>query len=351
MLVTIVIPAYNAKEFISATIESVRAQTHKQWELIVVDGGSSDGTFELAEEYGERDPRIMAERLRRAGTAVSACNLGFAQRSWKSEYTLFLDHDDLLVNDGLAKLVNALKADPDAVAAYGRFRGIDENGHPMRGPEADRFTESRMIVDRNRLVPLPVDAPLTFSALAYGNCIMATGQVLIRTEAVRRAGPFDSATFPCDDWDMWLRLSLVGSILPVDGVVLEYRLNDDKRLPADEEMDEGDLQVRRKLAASLAGHELGDIALTAWRLRERHQISQAARRAVAHATRSRVGDAKSEAEHAAQLWAEYRQHWGIWRRSGKPPAQATPPKPPKTPVIQTVESPGITPNLHSAART
>lgn len=313
MLVTIVIPAYNAGQYLEATIDSVRRQSYTKWELIIVDGGSSDNTFDIAEDWGERDHRIIAMR-QRSGNAVNACNTGLAHRSKSSRYLLFLDHDDVLAPYALAELVHALETEPEMVAAYGRFRFMDDDGNVIRTLDADRFTERRIAVHGNKRVRLNLNEPLGFTALAYRNCIASTGQVLMRTNAVHHLGPFDPATFPCDDWDMWVRLSLFGGLRLVDVITLEYRMHEGKRGLPTFDPDPDEITVRRKLATSLAGLEAGRLVLTAWKLREWCVVEAHLRRAAVACLTFRYAQARSEYNRASDYFKSYWKHWGWFHR-------------------------------------
>src|ERR1039457_6418785 len=93
--ISVIIPAYNAELFLGQAIESVINQTHTNWEVIIVDDGSTDSTFSIASEFVHRDSRIRLIRQNNAG-ASSARNYGFAESSPSSEYVLFLDADDVL---------------------------------------------------------------------------------------------------------------------------------------------------------------------------------------------------------------------------------------------------------------
>jgi glycosyltransferase involved in cell wall biosynthesis len=314
MQVTVVIPAYNAQSTIGTAIDSVRAQTCGEWELIVVDGGSDDHTYKIACEYSEHDSRILAVQYAGCDNAVAALNLGVRERSRNSRYVLILDPDDRLVSDALEGLIEALEQDRSAVAAYGRFRIVDGAGNHLRTMAADRFTDNRVAVDEDgRTFLLPLESPLTFHALAVENCVKSTGQMLIRSEALRRLGPFDPKAFPNDDWDMWIRLSLVGEILLLDKIVLEYRTQTDGEGLANTEIDDGELYVRRKLAHLLAGDDLHAVALAGWRLRERRLVGRRFRSAMATGLAGRRSQAAIDIAQATRESFEYLYHWGLWR--------------------------------------
>src|SRR4051794_17886995 len=123
--VSIVMPAYNTGRFITEAIESVLAQRYRNWELVIIDDGSTDNTGSIIE--GFTDPRIVALRQPNGGL-TSARNLGLSNVS--GDWVLFLDSDDLLRPDALDVLIEAAwarRARTPAVV-YGDYVRIDETG-------------------------------------------------------------------------------------------------------------------------------------------------------------------------------------------------------------------------------
>jgi glycosyltransferase involved in cell wall biosynthesis len=249
MKVSVVVPAHNAEPFLERTLESVLAQTFGDWELVIVDDGSSDGTVAIAEAYVKRARRLHVVRQTNAGTAA-ARNRGLAETSLASQYIAFLDHDDVWQRDTLEVLLDALDAHPEAVAVNGLSRIVDDRGEPCEPGELEMWGRRRRGVVGKRLAAWPVHAPTTLAVLAYRNCIYTPGQVLIRRTALEAVGPFDPSASPCDDWDMWLRLSQHGPIAFVDRVVLSWRKHANNAGRQSELMVEKMAYVRRKLLAA-----------------------------------------------------------------------------------------------------
>ena len=127
---SVITPCYNGEEFLGRTIESVIAQSLGDWEMIVVDDGSSDRSAEVAESYGRRDPRVRC--VRQSNQYLSrARNNGFTQVSPESRYLLFLDADDVLLPHAFETMSTHLDAHPEAGAAYNLHRLIDDNDLPL----------------------------------------------------------------------------------------------------------------------------------------------------------------------------------------------------------------------------
>lgn len=102
-LVSIIMPAYNCETFIAEAIASVRAQTYRHWNLIVVDDCSTDGTARVAREWAERDPRVRVLSLLANRGTSAARNLGLAHSAGR--YVAFLDADDIWAADKLDKQI------------------------------------------------------------------------------------------------------------------------------------------------------------------------------------------------------------------------------------------------------
>ena len=107
MRVSVIVPAYNAANYLAETIESVRAQTASDWELIVVNDGSSDNTAQIANEYGGRDRRMHLLSKENGGVA-SARNAGYQASDPEAEYICYLDADDVWEPDTLEQFTSAL---------------------------------------------------------------------------------------------------------------------------------------------------------------------------------------------------------------------------------------------------
>jgi glycosyltransferase involved in cell wall biosynthesis len=223
--ISIVIPTHRG-QFLAATVASVRAQTLPDWELVIVDDGSTDGTAALAAALAASDPRIRVVTLARNQGIALARNAGLAAITAGSHLVAFLDHDDMWTPDALESLAGALAARPEASAAHGIATCVDPDGTPVAVPGVtDRLPFNRRGVVHGRVTTWPVDQPTEFINLAYEDCIASVGSILIRRAALEQVGGFDARAEPADDYDMWIRLSRVGSIAFLPKPVLLYRLH------------------------------------------------------------------------------------------------------------------------------
>jgi glycosyltransferase involved in cell wall biosynthesis len=199
-LISIVTPAFDVAPFVADTIRSARAQHMSDWEMILVDDGSRDGTARAAEHAAEGDPRIRILRQANAGVAV-ARNAGLAAA--RGEALLFLDADDWLAPDALRRLATAFRAAPDAALAYGPWAAVAEAARPGDLPLTLKTG------------PFPTGDVL--DRLLVRNLLVNGGHALIRREALDAAGGFRPGIRYGEDWECWVRLALGGRFARVAG--------------------------------------------------------------------------------------------------------------------------------------
>jgi glycosyltransferase involved in cell wall biosynthesis len=181
-LVSVIIPTYNRGWILTEAIDSVLAQDYKDYELIVVDDGSTDNTREILDTYG-RDIVV----LRQTNKGVSAArNRGIAQAG--GQLVAFLDSDDIWQPRKLSRQVDFFKLNPDAVINQTEEIWI-RNG--VRVNPKDRHRKpSGMIFERS-----------------LGLCLVSPSAVMIQKTLFDAVGVFDENLPACEDYDLWLRIS------------------------------------------------------------------------------------------------------------------------------------------------
>lgn len=203
---SVVMPAYNAERFIGEAVDSVVGQTDPDWELIVVDDGSTDKTAEIVAAWNDR--RIRLIRQNNAGVAV-ARNTGMETASGR--YLLFLDSDDRLRTDALQRLGALLDERPEISAVYGDWVFIDEIGQPI-GPETKPL-----------FTPRP--SGMILEPMLRNGFLMQVGCILTKAESLDRVGRWAPYRLG-EDWEFMCRLAAQGEFLYAGaGPVLEYRLH------------------------------------------------------------------------------------------------------------------------------
>lgn len=132
---TFAMPVYNGSNFISDAIESILAQSFEDWELIITDNASEDGTQSIVEGYASKDKRIRYFRNEENIGAAANYNLGFEHA--RGDYFKWCAHDDTISPDYAKVCVAALDEDPSLSLAHGITKGIDKDGNvsPLVGAE------------------------------------------------------------------------------------------------------------------------------------------------------------------------------------------------------------------------
>ena len=180
--VSVVIPTYNLARLLPEAVESVRAQSWPDVEIIVVDDGSTDDSERVLERLSREGVRCF--RQENAG-AAAARNRGIreARKSWVA----FLDADDFWMAGKLAAQFEALEGKPSAAFSY-----TDERIRFEDGSESDRASKA-------------TDGPL-LPQMLVGN-ILSTPTMLVRRDCFDAVGLFDARLRTGEDWDMWMRLA------------------------------------------------------------------------------------------------------------------------------------------------
>jgi len=191
--VSVVVPAYNAAATLRETLESVLAQTFTDFELLVVDDGSTDATAQIALSF--EDPRVRLLPLAHGGVS-RARNLAVDEA--RGKLIAFLDADDLWLPRKLALQVALLDARPEVGLCVTRATRIDAASHATGEMPILEAAEDYTV------------ALLLRSSIA--GCVSAA---VIRPEVFRRAGGFRCGQRQAEDWDLWLRLSLQTKIAVV----------------------------------------------------------------------------------------------------------------------------------------
>jgi len=225
-LVSICVPTWNGASFLGEALSSALDQTFSDFELLVLDDGSSDGTVALVESF--RDPRLALHRNRRRLGIPG--NWNRCLELARGKYVKFLFQDDVLVPTAVARLVAALDTAPDAALAFSRreirHEGIARGRLPLLDGPYRQAVGAFHASFRGR-----VDgASLVADALRQGrdltvNVVGEPSFVLLRREAVLGAGGFDPSFTQLVDWDLWLRLAARGPLVFVDEVLGVFRVH------------------------------------------------------------------------------------------------------------------------------
>lgn len=194
--VSIIVPAYNQEHYLEYALDSVAAQSMPDWECVVIDDGSTDGTAALASRYVARDDRFRLVRQSNQGLA-GARNAGIAAA--EGEYLVFLDSDDGLHPEMLETLTGWLAQRPGVSGVVCGVRLIDEQGVAF---ESTAKVEARNVWVE-MLWALFRESPMEVFSLAN---LFSPVCGCWRRSAILKAGGFDKAATGLEDFDMWLRV-------------------------------------------------------------------------------------------------------------------------------------------------
>lgn len=203
--VSVIIPAFNRIQYISETIGSVTSQTYSDVEIIVVDDGSSDGTYEKLCEFKEEGAINLYTHEDRCNRGQSASlNLGLEKA--RGEYIAILDSDDLFHSEKLQKQVAFLRANPDIGLVYGMGQGIDEEGKYLYDILAPDHVEPN---DPNRVLL---------------DCYFLLPQnSLVRRSVFEQAGYFEESFRAAQDHDMLIRIAEITRMAFMPELLFYYR--------------------------------------------------------------------------------------------------------------------------------
>lgn len=192
--VSVITPAYNAARFLCDTIESVRKQTMTDWELLIIDDGSTDGTVGIIERAMNSDCRIRLLRQSNAGPSA-ARNHGM--RAARGAFFAFLDSDDQWLPGFLEHQLDvfARYPDTDLVTANAYYLGGPQDGQPRR-----RETQGHAVLSLEDIIQ---------------NDSAVFIMTVFRREVFEEVGGFDEGQWTSEDYDFWIRAALAGFVFRV----------------------------------------------------------------------------------------------------------------------------------------
>lgn len=200
--ISIVMPCFNAAAHLPLSIGSILAQSYGDWELIIVDDGSRDGTLAWLQAQSEPRLRIVSQPNQGVSTARNA---GVAAA--RGRYIAFLDADDTWAPGFLEKMVATLDARPDAALAYCGWQNLglpDGRGQPF--------------------VPPDYETPAKRETL-FAGCRWPIHAALAKREAIIAAGGFDPRLKNAEDYALWLEIAGTTTIVRVPEVLAHYHFH------------------------------------------------------------------------------------------------------------------------------
>lgn len=204
--VTVIIPCYNASRFIAETLESVFAQSYRNFNIIAADDGSSDTTLDILKLYSDR---IKILRHPDGGNHGQAATYNLCLRHVDTEYIAFLDNDDKWHADKLKKQIDVFVNNPDVGLIYTNGNYIDANGALMHQIFNPKHIETNKPED-----------------IVIACYIRTPSSVMVRNSILKQVGDFVVGTIP--DHDMWIRLKEVTNFYYINENLHFYRIHDNQ---------------------------------------------------------------------------------------------------------------------------
>jgi hypothetical protein len=202
-LVSVVMSVFNGQTFLSEAVESILHQSFQDFEFVVIDDGSTDGTVDILSTFAKRDKRVRVVRQHNQGRPKSLNDgIGFAS----GRYIARMDADDIAFPNRLETQIDFMEQNPEVGLLGGAFERINSAGQTIdiiRPPLED--SQIRSIMERYN--------PMCHPA------------VLMRRDLVVATGGYRKPLLDADDYDLWLRLAERSKLANLDQVILRYRIH------------------------------------------------------------------------------------------------------------------------------
>ncbi|MFZ4619182.1 MAG: glycosyltransferase [Bacteroidota bacterium] len=199
---TVLLPVHNGMPYLPAALDSILKQTEQELLVIVLDDGSTDGTKEYLRSVS--DPRLTVFTTDRIGLP-SVLNHGLTMVT--TEYTARMDADDIASNERIRKQCDYLDSHPSCILIGSSVHYIGERGNGFLW---------KTIV--------PSEHMKIIEGLFSRKSVLFHPSIVMRTDAVRQSGGYQTGAFPAEDYDLYLRLSSAGEFANIEDVLLSYRV-------------------------------------------------------------------------------------------------------------------------------
>jgi glycosyltransferase involved in cell wall biosynthesis len=202
--VTVLMPVYNGSAYLNASVNSILWQTHRDFEFLIVDDGSTDGSDVILADLASRDRRIRVFRNGHQGV-VAAINRGIAEA--RGDFIVRMDADDIAWPERIERQLAFLGANPQVAAVGCAVRIIDGKGRPL---QTGRY---------------PISPAQVLEHLQSGNSSLASPATTVRRDALIAAGGLRPPFIYAEDFDLLLRLSERYDLANLPDILLDYRVH------------------------------------------------------------------------------------------------------------------------------
>ena len=205
--ISVFMPVYNGRRYLREAVESILAQTFRDFEFLIIDDGSSDGSLGILAEYAESDPRIRLISRENRGL-VATLNEGLALA--RADLVARMDADDVSLPERLEKQHALMEARPEVVLCGAYYEYMDAKGRPLR--KMDHFPTTHEGIEEQHL--------------RGGTCVCHPASMYRRRVALAVGGYDTSITQYAEDYDLWLRMGERGQLANIPEILLRYRDHD-----------------------------------------------------------------------------------------------------------------------------
>jgi len=200
-LISIITPTYNRATSLPRALESIFDQTFKNWEIIIIDDGSTDTTQEILKKFQEQNKNVICIKHDKNKGVTAARNTGLHEA--KGDYIAFLDSDDVWLPQKLEKQLEVFNRSPDIGLVYTGALFINEKGGEQRIKNAT------------------VEGYIYEQEIAF-NPIGSPSRVMVKREVFEKVGMFDENFSVLEDWEMWIRITKTYPVRSINEPLIHY---------------------------------------------------------------------------------------------------------------------------------
>lgn len=222
MQVSVLMPAFNVECYISEAIASVLSQTYDNFELIVIDDGSSDGTLSIAESHARKDGRIKVVSHSNEGMGAS---LNRALDLVNNQWIIRMDADDIMVPNRIERQVDFVRQNPSVSVAGTFVYYVDEDGRVFGKSPRSQLTSSAHVEELVRRNKLRGKTDLeALPTVRFPHFMLYHPSIIMRKSVIKEVGGYRPEFWPAEDFDLWNRIIERGySVLIQPEYLLKYR--------------------------------------------------------------------------------------------------------------------------------
>lgn len=213
-LISIVIPSYNKAKYIQKTLDSIVSQNYQNFEVIIQDGGSNDGTLDVIKKYSIKYPKYIKYESKRDGGQLDAINKGLKKA--KGDIVTFINADDVYEDGAFESVVGHYIENPDALWFVGKCKIVNE-----KDDEIAKF----WTICKNILLKLN-----SYFLLLLTSNYMSQPSVFMTKKAYQKYGPFSGNKKFVYEYDMWLTIGKVAMPSVINNYLSKFRISEDNKV-------------------------------------------------------------------------------------------------------------------------